>query len=202
MKNKLFSLVCACAVGAVAIAQNIPNPVIPRVADAGVMKYNGKYYIGGVGTYGDVYVSDDLIRWSEPIHVVTMDNDWTRGSKAGNNIRLYNNQTAAELNFTITAPSSLVRWTAELLEEGDGHYFEFDGPSSGEVFIGDATSAPMQAIKVRVINPDDEDYHEATLRVVATLLNGESYELDLTGESGTAPGTAGTINRYTLIQAR
>ena len=64
MKNKLFSLVCACAVGAVAFAQNVPNPVIPHVADAGVMKYNGKYYIGGVGTYGDVYVSDDLVRWS------------------------------------------------------------------------------------------------------------------------------------------
>lgn len=130
---------------------------------------------------------------------------WKEGtyrSKEGNNIRLFNDQRAAELNFTITAPSSLVRWTAELLEEGDGHYFEFDGPSSGEVFIGDATSAPMQAIKVRVINPDDEDYHEATLRVVATLLNGESYELDLTGKSGTAPGIAETINRYTLIQAR
>lgn len=130
---------------------------------------------------------------------------WKEGtyrSKEGNNIRLFNDQRAAELNFTITAPSSLVRWTAELLEEGDGHYFEFDGPSSGEVFIGDATSAPMQAIKVRVINPDDEDYHEATLRVVATLLNGESYELDLTGKSGTASGTVETINRYTLIQAR
>lgn len=130
---------------------------------------------------------------------------WQEGTyhlKNGNNIRLFNNRTAAELNFTITAPSSLVRWTAELLEEGDGHYFEFDGPSSGEVFIGDATSAPTQTIKVRVINPDDEDYHEATLRVVATLLNGESYELDLTGEGGTAPGTAETINRYTLIQAR
>ena len=130
---------------------------------------------------------------------------WTEGtyrSKEGNNIRLFNDQRAAVLNFTITAPSSLVRWTAELLEEGDGHYFEFDGPSSGEVFIGDATSAPMQTIKVRVTNPDDEDYHEATLRVVATLLNGESYELDLTGEGGTAPGTAETINRYTLIQAR
>lgn len=130
---------------------------------------------------------------------------WKEGtfrSNEGNNIRLFNDQRAAELNFTITAPSSLVRWTAELLEEGDGHYFEFDGPSSGEVFIGDATSAPMQTIKVRVINPDDEDYHEATLRVVATLLNGESYELDLTGEGGTAPGTAETINRYTLIQAR
>lgn len=130
---------------------------------------------------------------------------WKEGtyrSKEGNNIRLFNDRMAAELNFTITAPSSLVRWTAELLEEGDGHYFEFDGPSSGEVFIGDATSAPMQTIKVRVINPDDEDYHEATLRVVATLLNGESYELDLTGEGGTAPGIAETINRYTLIQAR
>ena len=130
---------------------------------------------------------------------------WKEGtyhSQEGNNIRLFNNQRAAELNFTITAPSSLVRWTAELLEEGDGHYFEFEGPSSGEVFIGDATSAPTQTIKVRVINPDDEDYHEATLRVVATLLNGESYELDLTGEGGTAPGTAETINRYTLIQAR
>lgn len=129
---------------------------------------------------------------------------WKEGTyllKDGNNIRL-SNRMAAELNFTITAPSSLVRWTAELLEEGDGHYFEFDGSSSGEVFIGDATSAPMQTIKVRVINPDDEDYHEATLRVVATLLNGESYELDLTGESGTAPGTVETINRYTLIQAR
>lgn len=129
---------------------------------------------------------------------------WKEGTyllEDGNNIRL-SNRMAAELNFTITAPSSLVRWTAELLEEGDGHYFEFDGPSSGEVFIGDATSAPMQTIKVRVTNPNDEDYHEATLRVVATLLNGESYELDLTGEGGTAPGTAETINRYTLIQAR
>lgn len=28
-------------------AQNIQNPVLPGVADAGVMKYNGKYYIAG-----------------------------------------------------------------------------------------------------------------------------------------------------------
>ena len=26
-------------------AQNIQNPVLPGVADAGVMKYNGKYYL-------------------------------------------------------------------------------------------------------------------------------------------------------------
>ena len=34
-------------------AQIIQNPVLPGVADAGVMKYNGKYYIGGVRTNGD-----------------------------------------------------------------------------------------------------------------------------------------------------
>ena len=65
-------------------AQNIQNPVLPGVADAGVMKYNGKYYIGGVRTNGDFYVSDDLVHWGKPIHVVSMDNDWTRGSGAGN----------------------------------------------------------------------------------------------------------------------
>ena len=65
-------------------AQNILNPVLPGVADAGVMKYNGKYYIGGVRTNGDFYVSDDLVHWGKPIHVVSMDNDWTRGSGAGN----------------------------------------------------------------------------------------------------------------------
>ena len=64
-------------------AQNIPNPVLPGVADAGVMKYNGKYYIGGVHTNGGFYVSDDLVHWGTPVHVVSMDNDWTRGTGAG-----------------------------------------------------------------------------------------------------------------------
>lgn len=64
-------------------AQNIPNPVLPGVADAGVMKYNGRYYIGGVRTNGDFYVSDDLVHWGLPIHVVSMNNDWSRGSGAG-----------------------------------------------------------------------------------------------------------------------
>ncbi|MDR1742649.1 MAG: family 43 glycosylhydrolase [Dysgonamonadaceae bacterium] len=66
-------------------AQNIQNPVLPGVADAGVMKYNGKYYIGGVYTNGDFYVSDDLVHWSKPIHAVSMDNDWTKGSGAKDN---------------------------------------------------------------------------------------------------------------------
>lgn len=81
---KLFvSLALACS--GLLSAQNIPNPVIPGVADAGAMKHNGKYYVGGVHTYGDFYVSDDLVHWSRPVHVVTMDNDWTRGTGAGNN---------------------------------------------------------------------------------------------------------------------
>ncbi len=64
--------------------QNIPNPVLPGVADAGVIKYNGKYYIGGVFTNGDFYISKDLINWEGPVHVLSMDNDWTRDSGAGN----------------------------------------------------------------------------------------------------------------------
>lgn len=63
-------------------AQSIPNPVLPGVADAGVLKYNGKYYIGGVHTQGDFYVSDDLVRWEGPVHVVSMDNAWTQGTGA------------------------------------------------------------------------------------------------------------------------
>ena len=46
MKKILLPFICACVGFVSPHAQNIPNPVIPRVADAGVMKYNGKYYIG------------------------------------------------------------------------------------------------------------------------------------------------------------
>ncbi|WP_280749736.1 MULTISPECIES: family 43 glycosylhydrolase [unclassified Parabacteroides] len=62
------------------VAQNIQNPVLPGVADAGVMKYNGKYYIGGVYTNGDFYVSEDLLEWGAPVHVVSIDNEWIKGS--------------------------------------------------------------------------------------------------------------------------
>jgi len=65
-------------------AQNIQNPVLPGVADAGVMKFNGKYYIGGVFTNGDFYVSDNLVDWGSPVHVFTMENDWMKGGKFGN----------------------------------------------------------------------------------------------------------------------
>ena len=42
------------------MAQTYNNPVIPGVADAGCIKYAGKYYLGGVDTYGDIFVSTDL----------------------------------------------------------------------------------------------------------------------------------------------
>ncbi|GHT28924.1 hypothetical protein AGMMS49574_04250 [Bacteroidia bacterium] len=64
--------------------QKIDNPVLPSVADAGVMKYNGRYYIGGVHTLGDFYVSTDLVDWGKPVHVVTMNNDWATPFGVGN----------------------------------------------------------------------------------------------------------------------
>lgn len=63
--------------------QNIKNPILPGVADAGVLKYNGKYYLGGVFTNGDFYKSTDLINWEGPVHVFSMNNDWTKGTGAG-----------------------------------------------------------------------------------------------------------------------
>ena len=81
-KKLLLPFAFACC--STLFAQNVQNPVLPGVADAGAMKYNGKYYIGGVFTNGDFYVSDDLVHWGKPIHVVDMDNDWSRGSGAGN----------------------------------------------------------------------------------------------------------------------
>lgn len=80
----LFSLIIGAAAMNVA-ARNVPNPVIANVADAGVLRYNGKYYLGGVRTFGDFYVSDDLVHWDKRVHVLDMDNDWTRGTGAGNN---------------------------------------------------------------------------------------------------------------------
>ncbi|MDR1938556.1 MAG: family 43 glycosylhydrolase [Tannerellaceae bacterium] len=62
----------------------IDNPVLPRVADAGVMKHNGRYYIGGVFTNGDFYVSGDLVHWDGPVHAVTMDNAWATPFGIGN----------------------------------------------------------------------------------------------------------------------
>ncbi len=64
-----------------------PNPVLPGVADAGVLRFNGRYYLMGVGTAGGVFVSDDLILWTGPRHVFSMDNDWARdGAAADANI--------------------------------------------------------------------------------------------------------------------
>jgi hypothetical protein len=49
---------------------------LPGVPDAGVMKHHGRYYIGGVATRGDFYVSTDLVHWNGPVHAVSMDNEW------------------------------------------------------------------------------------------------------------------------------
>ncbi|MBO4642643.1 MAG: family 43 glycosylhydrolase [Bacteroidaceae bacterium] len=61
------------------------NPVLRGVADAGCIRYAGRYYLGGVATNGDFFVSDDLLHWNQRIHVFDLDNEWTHGSDAKNN---------------------------------------------------------------------------------------------------------------------
>ena len=104
----------------------------------------------------------------------------------------------AELRFRIESPS-LVQWSAELFEEGDGHNFEFVGPSTGLVSI-EGDNVLEQVIRVRVTDPESLDTHRATLRVVATLPGSTTYELDLTGSGGSTSGES-EANRFTLIQA-
>lgn len=75
LKNFIFTVALSASVFH-ATSQNINNPVLPGVADAGVIKYNGEYYVGGVFTKGSFYRSKDLINWNGPQHVFSMNNDW------------------------------------------------------------------------------------------------------------------------------
>ncbi|HNT34361.1 MAG TPA: family 43 glycosylhydrolase [bacterium] len=60
----------------------VENPVLPSVADSGVMKHRGEYYLMGVGTNGHIYISDDLIQWKGTYPAMTMKNAWARGGAA------------------------------------------------------------------------------------------------------------------------
>lgn len=86
MKLTVITFIMSVAVcTAPAAAQTYSNPVLKRVADAGCIRYAGNYYIGGVGTYGDFFVSSDLVNWNRRIHVFDLDNQWTHGTGAKNN---------------------------------------------------------------------------------------------------------------------
>ncbi|WP_316767185.1 family 43 glycosylhydrolase [Pedobacter frigiditerrae] len=67
----------------VLLAQN--NPVIENVPDVGVINHNGKYYLAGVNTNGGFYISNDLVNWKGPVHVFSMDNEWTKNKPFGDN---------------------------------------------------------------------------------------------------------------------
>ena len=56
------------------------NPVLEGVADAGVIRFNGDYYIMGVGTDGCFWKSPDLLQWDGPFHAFSMDNAWATGA--------------------------------------------------------------------------------------------------------------------------
>ncbi|MBQ6652241.1 MAG: family 43 glycosylhydrolase, partial [Prevotella sp.] len=66
-------------------AQTYQNPVLRGVADAGVIRYGGKYYMGGVATMGDFFISNDLTHWDQRKHVYDFLTDYNKGTGAGNN---------------------------------------------------------------------------------------------------------------------
>lgn len=112
--NKPFvlSIAAVCLSGGWLHADNIPNPLLPNVADIGVMKHNGKYYLGGCRTDGDFYISSDLINWEGPVHVIDMDNEWSKGSGCGNN-QIHANDMLYD-NGTIHAYWSVNYWGNDL----------------------------------------------------------------------------------------
>lgn len=73
-----MSILCLIISGGILLAA--PNPVAHDVADAGVLRHAGKYYLMGVHTSGGMHVSDDLVHWSDPTHVFSMNNTWATGS--------------------------------------------------------------------------------------------------------------------------
>ncbi|PSQ89508.1 MAG: hypothetical protein BRD45_02960 [Bacteroidetes bacterium QS_8_64_10] len=78
----LFLLAALALPAGAQTPRSIDNPVLDGVADSGVLKYNGDYYIMGVGTGGDMYTSADLVRWRGPRHAFSMNNEWTPGPAA------------------------------------------------------------------------------------------------------------------------
>lgn len=76
----LLGMILFCA--AARRASAVDNPVLRGIADSGVMKHRGQYYLMGVGTNGQMYVSDDLIHWDGPHPAMTMNNKWARGGAA------------------------------------------------------------------------------------------------------------------------
>jgi len=68
-----------------ALSASRAEPPAPlRVADAGVLKFNGRYYLMGVFTNGGIYTSDDLVHWKGPTAAFTMKGNWpdVSGSRA------------------------------------------------------------------------------------------------------------------------
>ncbi|HTE23940.1 family 43 glycosylhydrolase [Flavitalea sp.] len=93
MKFPILCLICFCFISSLAQQKqssststgSLSNPVLLNVADAGVLRYNGQYYIGGVRTNGSFYVSSDLVNWKGPHHVFSMNNRWATGTASGDN---------------------------------------------------------------------------------------------------------------------
>ncbi len=79
MRNLLTGLLIVYIVATMQAVFAAPNPVLPGVADAGVIRFNGRYHLMGVHTDGAFYVSRDLVEWTGPHHAFSMNNTWATG---------------------------------------------------------------------------------------------------------------------------
>lgn len=67
LNNVFLALVLLFSSFNLCLLQAQSNPVVERVADAGLINFNGKYYLAGVFTNGGFYVSGDLVKWEGPV---------------------------------------------------------------------------------------------------------------------------------------
>lgn len=57
----------------------VPNPIIENLADSGILRHRGWYMAIGTYSNGAAYFSHDLLEWSRPRAVFSMQNIWATG---------------------------------------------------------------------------------------------------------------------------
>ena len=137
----------------ISAGQSVPNPVIYDLADSGVMKYNGEYYIMGVFSYGDMYSSENLVNWGPREHVFSMNNTW-----AGNSGDEWIH--SCDLKY-IDGTFHLYWWNFEHI----GHAANIDGPM--ETYTEPVTSTYFDStLDPQIFVDDDGSCYFYTVKIV------------------------------------
>lgn len=139
-------------------AFGLDNPVIPRLADSGMTKFNGEYSIMGTGSKGCLYHSTDLVHWDGPHPVYHIANEWlTREQAQDHEIHacdlLYWNGVH-HLYWSVNRPE--IRQIAHAVSDGPrGPYHEperahwFDGRIDPHLFVDDDGQCYFYTVKFK-----------------------------------------------------